>query len=54
MSSKSTIKAFHTLALDNLKVIVNYVPFIPCKYVAGWEAIIDPVEVFRKLALPNY
>lgn len=54
MSSKSTIKAFHTLALDNVKVTVYYGPLVGCKYIARKEAVVDPVGVFRNPALPDY
>lgn len=54
MNSKSTIKAFHTLALDNVKVTVNYVPLVQCKYIAGWKAIIDHIGVFRNPTFPDY
>lgn len=54
MSSKSTIKGFHTLALDNVKVTVHYGPVVGCKYIAWKEAVADPVGVFRNPALPDY
>lgn len=54
MSSKSTIKAFHTLALDNIKVTVNYVLLVWCKCTAGGEAVIDQVGVFKNPTFLDY